>query len=270
MELTQEEFIQVTDYMKKNYGINLENKKSLIEGRLTNHLARKGFSTFGQYFAYIRSGGNEAEAANLVNLLTTNHTFFYREPVHFEFLKDRVIPYLKVQEKNARDIRIWSAAASSGEEAYTIAMLLQDSFLFEKEKWDLKVLATDISTKMLAAAVNGSYTTKQLETLPKQWIKRYFKKLNEDTYQVSPELKKEVIFRQFNLMNPFPFKKKFHVIFLRNVMIYFDEAVKRILLQKVYEALEKGGYLFIGVTEHLEFEEDRLECMKPSVYRKIN
>lgn len=269
MELSKEEFLQITAYMKRSYGINLENKKNLVEGRLTNYLARKGFSSFGEYFQYARAAGNEAEAVKLVNLLTTNHTYFLREPLHFEFLQHQVIPCLKEKEKKTRDIRIWSAAASSGEEAYTIAMLLQDAFLLEKEKWDLTVLATDISTKVLSAAVRGIYSDKQLEMLPKQWLKRFFNRLNENTYQVRPELKKEVIFRQFNLMNPFPFKKKFHAIFLRNVMIYFDEAVKKNLVQRIYEALDEGGYLFIGITEHLEFDENKLEYIKPSVYRKI-
>lgn len=139
----------------------------------------------------------------------------------------------------------------------------------EKPQWDTKVLATDISTKVLQKAIAGIYSEEQLKSVPPNWKKRFFKSVGTGgQYQVVPELKQEVIFRQFNLMDPFPFRKKMHTIFLRNVMIYFDEKTKRELVQKVYDALEPGGYLFIGTTETLDRNTTPFQIIKPSIFRK--
>ena len=169
----------------------------------------------------------------------------------------------------SRDLRIWCGAASSGEEPYMIAMVLAEFFGMEKPQWDTKVLATDISTKVLQKALAGVYPAEQLKSVPPQWKKRFFRTVGGGAqYQVVPELKQEVIFRQFNLMDPFPFKRKMHTIFLRNVMIYFDEKTKRELVQKVYDALEPGGYLFIGTTETLDRNSSPFQIIQPSIFRK--
>ena len=149
-----------------------------------------------------------------------------------------------------------------------IAMVLADFFGLEREQWDTKVLATDISTKVLQKAMAGIYSAEQLQSVPEQWKRHFFKSLVGGQYQVKDELKKEVIFRQFNLMDPFPFKRKMHTIFLRNVMIYFDEKTKRELVQKVYDALEPGGYLFIGTTETLDRSSTSFKIIQPSIFRK--
>jgi len=130
------------------------------------------------------------------------------------------------------------------------------------------VLATDISTKVLQKAISGIYNADQLENVPEQWKRHFFRTLTGGQYQVKDELKKEVIFRQFNLMDPFPFRRKMHTIFLRNVMIYFDEKTKRELVQKVYDALEPGGYLFIGTTETLDRNSTPFKIIQPSIFRK--
>ena len=141
-----------------------------------------------------------------------------------------------------------------------IAMVLHDFFGLEREQWDTRVLATDVSTKVLQQALAGFYNTEQLQNLPEKWKKTFFQPVaNGMQYAVRQELKKEVIFRQFNLMNPFPFKKKMHTVFLRNVMIYFDSKTKRELIQKVYDYMEPGGYLFIGMT---------FQIIQPSIFRK--
>ena len=150
-----------------------------------------------------------------------------------------------------------------------IAMVLADFFGVDKSNWDTKVLATDISTKVLQKALAGVYSAEQLKSVPEQWKKKFFKSVMGGTqYQVKPELKEEVIFRQFNLMDPFPFKRKMHTIFLRNVMIYFDEKTKQELVQKVYDTLEPGGYLFIGTTETIDRSSTPFQIIQPSIFRK--
>ena len=208
------------------------------------------------------------EARNLVNLLTTNHTYFMREFEHMDYLKKNVLPQIKAKEAARKDVRIWSAASSTGEEPYTIAMVLKDFFGMDHSGWDTRVLATDLSTKVLQQAQRGKYLKEQIDPLPENWKRRYFKRLNGLEYQAAPELKKEVIFRQFNLMNPFPFRKKFQVVFMRNVMIYFDDATKQELLRKVYDYLEPGGYLFVGTTESIDRKGNNFQYIEPSIYRK--
>ena len=150
-----------------------------------------------------------------------------------------------------------------------IAMVLADFFGMERDRWDTKVLATDISTKVLQKAMAGIYSDEQLKNIPEHWKKRFFNKLPGGTqFQVKQELKDEVIFRQFNLMDPFPFKRRMHTIFLRNVMIYFDDHTKRQLVQKVYDALEPGGYLFIGTTETIDRNSTPFQIIQPSIFRK--
>ncbi|MDE6517477.1 MAG: protein-glutamate O-methyltransferase CheR, partial [Acetatifactor sp.] len=205
----------------------------------------------------------------LVNLQTTNHTYFRREFEHFEFFKSVVLPQLKQREQNTKDLRIWCGAASTGEEPYMIAMTLKDFFGLDASAWDTKVLATDISTKVLQQAIAGIYTEEKLKDIPDQWKRHFFKKTLEGNFQVKEELKREVIFRQFNLMSPFPFKRRMHTIFLRNVMIYFDENTKNELLRKVYDFLEPGGYLFIGMTETLDRTQVPFEMVRPSIFRRV-
>ena len=217
----------------------------------------------------VRNDISGSEAINLVNRLTTNHTLFMREFTHFEFLKKEILPELKQRESSAKDLRIWSAACSTGQEPYTIAMVLKDFFGLEHSQWDTQVLATDLDTKVIARATKGVYTAEQVKEVPTEWKKRYFRQIDEAHYEIKPELKKEVIFRQFNLMEPFPFRGKFHVIFLRNVMIYFDDETKRKLINKIYEFTQPGGYLFIGETEFIDQDAAGFQYVCPSVFRKV-
>ncbi len=267
--ITDTEFKRIVDYVKKRYGIDLSQKRVLVTGRLENYILRNGYAGYHDYMESVENNPNGEEATNLINILTTNHTYFMRETVHFDFLKQTVLPQLKVSAKSHKDLRIWSAASSTGEEPYTIAMILMDYFGIDHSAWDTKVLATDISTRVLEYALRGVYLDEQIAPLPDKWKKRYFKAISDKEYQAKEELKREVIFRQFNLMSPFPFKKKFHVIFLRNVMIYFQDATKYELLSKIYDSLEPGGYLFIGTTEGLDRNRIRFQFVQPSIYRKM-
>lgn len=266
--ITDNEFYRIVAYIKKHYGIDLSKKRILVAGRLENYILRNGYANYDEYMAKVEEDPEGEEAKNIVNVLTTNHTYFMRESEHFDFLRQVVLPQLKVTEAARKDLRIWSAASSTGEEPYTLAMLLMDYFGLEHKFWDTKVLATDISTKVLSHAVKGIYLKEQIDPLPPKWKQRYFKSIGEEQYEAKQELKDEVIFRQFNLMNPLPFRKKFHVVFLRNVMIYFEDDTKYNLIKRIYDFMEPGGYLFIGTTEGLNRAKTPFEYVQPSVYRK--
>lgn len=269
LAMSDKEFKQLADYIKANYGIFLkEEKKTLIIGRLGNVLAEKHFTNFNDYFNYMIADKTEDAIGTLIDKITTNHTFFMREVDHFNFFRDKVLPFLVGTSKN-KDLRIWSAGCSSGEEPYTLAMMIDEFLGADRKWWDAKILATDISSKVLDMALKGAYNNEGLATIPPSWKLNYFEKLTSDKSVLTNKVKDEVIFRRFNLMDPiFPFKKKFHVIFCRNVMIYFDKETKARLVRKFYELTEPGGYLFIGHSESLDRNETEYKYIMPAVYRK--
>lgn len=255
--------------MKSRYGIDLNNKKEIVNGRLENYLKTNGWDDYTTYMNDVEADVTGALDKKLVNLLTTNHTFFMRESDHFTYVRQVVLPYLKRKEERTKDLCIWCGAASSGEEPYTLAMVVKDFFGLEQAQWDTKILATDLSTRVLQQAVAGIYTAEQLESVPEAWRRRFFRRsLDGQTYEATQELKDQVLFRQFNLMDPFTFKRKMHIVFLRNVMIYFDDKTKRELVQKIYDVMEPGGYLFIGQTETLDRQCTPFEMIRPSIFRK--
>jgi len=269
VNITDKEFSKLTEYIKSNYGINLsEKKKALVVGRLQNILYLKNFSNFSEYYNYVISDKTGEAVITLVNKLTTNHTFFMRESDHFEYFRSTVLPYWSSTLERSRDLRVWSAGCSSGEEPYTLAMIMADYFGNDKRLWDTKILATDISMNVIENAKKGIYSNDNLEALPILWKNKYFVNLDKERSVISDSIKNEVIFRIFNLMNAFPFKKRFHAIFCRNVMIYFDSQTKKELVNKFYEYTEPGGYLFIGHSESLNREETMYKYIIPAVYRK--
>lgn len=267
--ITEEEFRRISIYIKQRYGIDLSQKKVIVNGRLENYIKSSGWKNFHEYMDVVESDKTGEQEKKLVDLLTTNHTYFMREFEQFDFFKNTVLPWLKKKENTGKDLRIWCGAASTGEEPYMIAMVLSDFFGLEQKQWDTRVLATDISTKVLQQAMSGIYSAEQLQNIPAQWKRHFFQSIaGGSRYQVKDELKEGVIFRQFNLMEPFTFKKRMHVIFLRNVMIYFDENTKQKLVQKVYDILEPGGYFFIGTTETIDRSSIPFEMVRPSIFRK--
>lgn len=267
--MTDEEFTRITSYMKQNYGIELAEKREIVRGRLENHIKSGGWKSFKDFMNEVESDRSGTQETMLVNLLTTNYTYFMREFEHFEFFRTVVLPWIKQTEGRKKDMRIWCGAASTGEEPYMIAMVIADFLGIEKEQWDSTLLATDVSTRALQQAIVGVYRDEQLKNVPEQWKKHFFQSMAGGTqFKVKDELKKKILFRQFNLMNPFPFKRKMHTVFLRNVMIYFNEQTKQELIRKVYNFMEPGGYLFIGMTETLNRNTTQFEIVKPSIYRK--
>lgn len=267
--IDDKEFIQLANYIQNNYGIHLKKeKKTLVTGRLHNVLIESGCKSFTEYFNHLQSDKTGEAVTKLLNKITTNHTFFLREEDHFNYFKDKLLPYFEKTIKN-KDLRIWSAGCSSGEEPLTLAMIINDYFRKEKMLWDTKILATDISDRILVKARAGQYSNEQLASLPINWRTNYFKKVNNENSVLIDKMKNEIIYRKFNLMdNIFPFKKKFHVIFCRNVMIYFDSKTKIELVNKFYELTEPGGYLFIGHSESLNRDVTKYKYIMPAVYRK--
>ena len=267
--MTDAEFERIYTHIKSRYGIDLSRKREIIVGRLDNYLRLNGYASYTDFMDAVQEDYTGMLEKKLVDFLTTNHTFFMREFEHFDYLKEVILPELKIKEAASRDIRIWCGASSTGEEPYMLAMLLSDFFGFEAKRWETTLLATDISTEVLLKAKKGIYTADQIASLPDTWKRRYMHQLvGTDTYEVAKEIKERILFRQFNLMDPFPFKKPLHVIMLRNVMIYFDQKTKNDLVQRVYEALEPGGYLFVGKTETVDREEIPFEMVEPSIFRK--
>lgn len=269
MEMTDEDYQCLSGYIKKKFGIHMgPEKKRLVEGRLQKILQELQFSDMKTYCNYLLEEKTGKADVALVNAITTNHTFFMRETEHFSCFSKVVLPQME-QSIRDYDLRTWCAACSSGEEAYTLAMLIRDFFSLKSGPWNTKLLATDISLTALAAAKSGVYSAEAVALLPERWRKIYFKKIDGAYYQVKPELKEEIIYRQFNLINAqFPFKKKFHTIFCRNVMIYFDSSTRRALVKKFHACLEKGGYLFIGHSEVIDRSDSLFSYVGPSVYRK--
>ena len=269
-KITDEEFTLLANYIKAQSGINLRaEKKTLLVSRLSHVLRDLGIEDFKTYYKYLLKDEEGLEISRLIDRITTNHTYFMREADHFRYLTETVLPFWDENIKDS-DLRVWCAASSSGEEAYTLAILLEEYFGKRMISWDKKILATDLSKSILDKAKAGVYSQDQVASLPKNWQLNYFDKEAGDRVKVKDRLKREVIFRRFNLLeNQFPFKRKFHVIFCRNVMIYFDNETKEKLIEKLYDALEYGGYLFIGQSESINKAQTRFKYIKPAVYRKI-
>jgi len=271
MQIADKDFFRLRDYIKSNFGVNLEKKRTLIEGRLSNFIISEGFDGFGDYIDDVFADKSGAKINTLMTKLTTNYTYFMREETHYKFMEDVALPYW-TSEIRDRDLRVWSAGCASGEEAYTTVMVLHEWFGPTKIKeWETTVLATDISTRVLDMAKAGVYPEEHFDHLPKAWKAKYFDKIGEEKYKTKPVLAKGVHFGQLNLMSNFvtKFKKKFHIIFCRNVMIYFDSPTKQALAKRYHDSLEVGGYLFIGLSETLSGISGDLQQVSPAIYRRV-
>jgi len=268
-DITEKEFDMIRAYIKSLFGINLgDEKRSLVYSRLRGILQDKNIESFSDYYDYLTHDKTGEAVTTFIDKITTNHTFFMREVDHFYYFRDTVLPYIKTEHGRDKDLRLWCAGCSSGEESYTLQMLVQDFFKLDPG-WNTEILATDISTTVLDKAVNGVYPTDSIKSLPQNWQKEYFKPADAEHSIVSDNIKKLITYRKFNLMDDkFPFKKKFQVIFCRNVMIYFDAKTRDDLVAKFYDLTEPGGYLFIGHSESLNHTNTKYKYLMPAAYRK--
>lgn len=270
--ISDREFRDIQDFMMSQYGIHFSDKKqTLIVGRLQLYIEKLGFQDYTTYLRHVKQDTTGQAANELINRLTTNHTFFNREAAHFEFLMSTVIPQIvsELARGQQLDLRLWCAGCSSGEESYFLAMLLMEYFGHDYQRWTAGVLATDISTRVLEIAAKGVYSAERFQALPDFMERKYFQKLPDGQFQANTKLRREVTYRCFNLMDKQHFKKPFAVIFCRNVMIYFNRPTRLALVQRFYESTAPGGYLFIGHSETLGRGEDcPYTYVKPGVYCK--
>ena len=265
--LTDQELKEMSDFVEKNYGIVLIKKKTLIQGRLSHTLRERGLSSFREYMDLIYRDKSGVEITNFLNKITTNHSYFMREEEHFRFLRETVLPYLEANRPN-KVLRIWSAACSAGQEPFTLAMAIDEYFGSRKAAWDTTILATDLSAQILERAKRAVYPEGEIKDVSAAWRTKYFKKLPDGNYQVCDKIRKEVIYRKMNLMDPFQFKHPFDLILCRNVMIYFDMDTKEDLVEKFYNVTVPGGYLFIGHSEGINRNATRFQYVQPAIYRK--
>jgi chemotaxis protein methyltransferase CheR len=266
------EFIRkfVYDQSRINLG---PDKKELVSARLAKRLRAIGLNSYSEYCAFLQGPHGNDEVTNLVDVISTNHTYFFREIKHFEFLGDVIIPHWlqhghKQGEKN---FTLWSAASSSGEEPYSLAILMQEIFQHHGDAtWSLD--GTDISTRMLDLARRGVFEGDRLRDVKAEWLRRYFQKgvgQWEGYFRAKELLRSKLVFHHVNLLQPtYPFNKLFHVIFCRNVMIYFDRPTQEQLVNKLAEKLVPGGYLIVGHSESLMGITHSLATVRPSIYQK--
>lgn len=269
IHLTDQEFHEIYTFVKENYGINLIRKRTLIESRLFSVLNAKGLDNFSDYIKLLKSPYAQGEVTTLINKLTTNHTYFMRENDHFDFLQSVILPNIAKEKNRTKELRIWSAGCSSGEEVYNIVMVIKSFLGAQADTWDYRPLATDISQQVMDKAKLGLYPAEAVRDLPAAWVHSFFlPSKDRGFFQLKSEIIDQVVFKYLNLMEPFHFNRKFDVIFCRNVMIYFDSQTKMELSEKFYDVLKPGGYLLIGHSESIRSDQTKFEYIKPSIYRK--
>lgn len=263
--ITDAEFARFQALIYKIAGISLSDaKKVLLTGRLGKRLRHFGFSTYTEYYRLVASGTHEAELQMMVDLLTTNETYFFREEKHFEFLATRVLPKCPA----GAPFNVWSAACSSGEEVYTIAMVLAEHFGVQGN-W--QVTGSDISQRVLAAAQRGLYPVERARGIPPEYLRKYCLKgvrSQEGTVLVDSPLRKHTRFLQVNLNQELPELGSFDVIFLRNVMIYFDNDTKRDVVARLVRQLRPGGHFIVGHSESLNGVNGELRAVQATIYVK--
>ena len=266
-DLTDADFNAIVALVRDTAGISLgTNKRDLVFGRLNRRLRVLGLTRFTDYCALLDSADGAAERGEMINAITTNLTSFFREPHHFKFLASDILPALLASSERRR-LRVWSAACSSGEEPYSIAMVLNRA-LAGKRDWDARILATDIDTNMIATAEEGNYEAQRANAIPADFA-RLVTRRADGRVAMTDGLKQLIAFRPLNLLGAWPMRGKFDVIFCRNVVIYFEKAVQRILFERFADLLTPDGYLLIGHSETLFRVTDRFESLGHTIYRKI-
>jgi len=264
--ISDNEFDRLRRFFESASGIKLaDSKKVLVCGRLSKRLRHWGLQTYREYIDFIEAKGHEDERQTAVDLLTTNETHFFREPKHFDFLREELA---RLQRNGLKgSLRLWSAASSTGEEAYSLAMTLNETL--GDRPW--QIFASDLSTKVLDDARKAIYPASRAEEVPRPLAVKYLLEGYDECegfYRIEPGLRKRVTFAQVNLMEPLPSMEPFDMIFLRNVLIYFDNAGKKKIVESLVKRLKSGGLLFIGHSETLGGITDVVKPVVPTIYRQ--
>lgn len=273
-ELSEKDFQAFSRYIFTEYGIKMPPvKRVMLQGRLLKRIRELKMNSYSEYRDFFFSKeGQEQELLNFLNAITTNKTDFFREPVHFAFLKEQVLPNFAEKQGFDRPFRVWSAGSSSGEEAYTIAIALNE-FKLQNPRFRYEILGTDISSKMLETAARGVYKEAKADIVPNELKKKYFlrsKDRSNPTIRVIPELQAGLKLRYLNLMDSvYDVSETYDVVFCRNVLIYFDRVTQEKVINRLCRHLRSDGYFFIGHSESLSGMEAPLEHVKPTIFRRF-
>jgi chemotaxis protein methyltransferase CheR len=269
LALKASEFRQISELVYQRAGLDLKKgKEALVAARLGKRLRQKGLKSFAEYYRYVVADSSGDAMVELIDSLTTNHTSFMRERAHFDFLERAA----NDEFRQVRSLEVWCAASSTGEEPYSIAMCLSEAFsrTGQSQRRSFRIFATDISTRVLAQARRAIYPAARFEGLPQSWCRAYLLR-GEGTYQgsfkIKPELATQVEYQRLNLIEPFTHGRLFHVIFCRNVMMYFDKSTQQDIVRRLSACLEPGGYLFVGHSESLTGVDHGLKYVRPATYR---
>ncbi|WP_246624826.1 CheR family methyltransferase [Oceanobacter mangrovi] len=267
--MSDRDFEQISRLASEHTGIVLgPHKRNMVYGRIARRIRSLGLSSFSAYLAYLEQHSRE-EMSNFINAITTNLTSLFREPHHFHYLQDQLLPELRQLNAGTKKLRIWSAGCSIGQEAYSIAMTIKRAGF--PSDWDIKILATDLDSNVLETGHQGIYPADHAAQLDAALRKQFFLlSADKKSVQVVPELRKMVSFKRLNLLEKWPMKGPFDLIFCRNVVIYFNKDTQRVLFDRFANHLRVDGRLFIGHSENLAGVSDRFKPLGQTIYRKVN
>ncbi|HUI76731.1 MAG TPA: protein-glutamate O-methyltransferase CheR [Bryobacteraceae bacterium] len=268
--ISDREFQDLRRLILEETGISLkETKRMLVQARLAKRLRSLGLASYGAYFEFVSRPVNAGERGELINCITTNKTDFFREKHHFEFLATHVIgPARQRITGGPRRLRLWSAGCSSGEEPYTMAITILET-IGSSAGWDIKILASDIDTDVLAKGEAGIYEAERLNGIPEATVNKYFRRVAGERFAAKENLKELIRFRQINFADPaWPVRARFDAIFCRNVIIYFDRETQQRLLERLARYLEPSGYLMMGHSENLFWVSDHLAALGNTIYQQ--
>lgn len=266
LTLSDRQFQRIVCFVRDRYGINLIKKRALIQGRLALDIQRRGFSSFDAYFDDVIAHPGGAECQRMIDKLSTNHTFFFREPDCLAHMRDVAVPAFA--RSGVRRLDIWCAASSTGQECYSIAMTLEDAL--HSLDMSYRILGSDINDQALAVAQAGVYDIRELAGIPEKYVKRFCVPRDERSFEISRALMERVTWKQINLAQPLRFfqNASFHLIFCRNVMIYFDASLKEAITDELHRIVRGDGFVYVGGTETLDMKRTRFQYLRPSVFEK--
>ncbi len=273
--MSEKEFEKLSTFIYRETGIKMPPVKiTMLQSRLQKRLRHLKIRTFGEYIDYVfGENGADAEIIHMIDVVSTNKTDFFREPVHFEFLAENILPGINLKTSADRPLRIWSAGCSSGEEAYTIAITINEYIEEHKEDIDYRILGTDISTDILQKAVNAVYREDRVANIPMNIRRKYFLKSKDPkkkAVRIVPGLRQKVSWKRLNFMDPgYDVKESYDIIFCRNVLIYFDRQTQEDVINKLCLHLKPGGYFFLGHSESIMGMNVPVRTLKPTIYRRM-
>ena len=271
-EISEKDFDLFRSLVKKEVGVSIrQGRRKTLGLKMSHRLQHIGFSSYSDYYHYLIKPGEKRELKHLINIITIDQTGFFRGKQQLELLHKRILPEIAHRKIEKKRIRIWSSGCSTGQEPYSLIMLVYEMDNVDIS-WDIKILATDVNTYSLKIAYLGKYRSDQVAEIPPAYLAKYFRRENigdEEVFWIKESLKKSLIFRRLNLLMPANrLKELIDLILCRNVMIYFDSATKKKIIDQFYRLLEPEGYLCLGLSESLLGVDDRFELIEKAIYRK--